>query len=303
MFDRHLVRAHRARAASRVKGHDFLHRHAAAGICDRLDDVVRPFPTAIDLGTHGGVLADHLSNRDTIDTVVRCDLSPEMAGAAGATGPTVVADEEMMPFGEATADLIVSTLALHWTNDLPGALVQINRTLRPDGLFLGALLGGNSLSELRIALTEAEIEISGGANPRLSPLTDIRDLGGLLQRAGFALPVVDRETVTVTYDNVFRLITDLRGMGETNASLNRDRKIPPRAFWPRVAEIYHDRFAEADGRIPVTFELIHASGWAPAAGQQMPLRPGSARGRLADALGTTERPAGETVPSPPRTTR
>ncbi|MEM7442061.1 MAG: methyltransferase domain-containing protein [Pseudomonadota bacterium] len=301
VFDRDLVRAHRARAAPAIEGHDFLHRHVASGIIDRLDDILRDFTMVIDLGTHGGVLADLLTKRPATKAVVRCDLSPEMVARAPTSEPVVAADEEMLPFGAATVDLIVSAMALHWTNDLPGALVQINQTLRPDGLFLGALLGGSSLTELRIALTEAEIEVSGGANPRLSPLTDIRDLGGLLQRAGFALPVIDRETVTVTYDNVFRMITDLRGMGETNAAINRSRKIPPRAFWPRVAEIYHDRFAEDDGRIPATFEVIYASGWAPAANQQQPLRPGSAKSRLADALGTTEKQAGESVPQPPST--
>lgn len=295
VFDRRLVRTHRNRAAAAVDHHDFLHRHVADGIVDRLDDVLRRFPIAIDLGTFNGALADQIARRDGTKMVVRCDLSPRMAQLAHAKGLALAADEEALPFSEAAADLVVSGMALHWTNDLPGALVQINRTLRPDGLFLGALLGGESLTELRTAMTEAEIEVSGGVSPRLSPLTDVRDLGGLLQRAGFALPVIDRETLTVTYENAFRLIADLRGMGETNAGLNRNPKTPPRAFWPRVAEIYHRQYAEQDGRIPATFQLLYMSGWAPSATQQQPLRPGSARTRLADALGTREQPAGDVV--------
>lgn len=296
VFDRRRVRAHRDRAFRSIAEHGFLFDHVADGMIDRLDDVLRTFPTAIDLGTFNGGLARRLEQRPGTDLVIRSDLSPRLAQMASQTGPTIVADEELLPFGEAKADLVASALALHWTNDLPGALVQINRSLRPDGLFLGALLGGESLTELRITLTEAEIELCGGASPRLSPLADVRDAGGLMQRAGFALPVVDRETVTVTYDNAFRLIADLRGMGETNASLNRNAAIPPRAFWPRVAEIYHQRFAEADGRIPATFQVLYLSGWAPAASQQQPLRPGSARSSLADALGAEERSAGETAP-------
>lgn len=296
VFDRRRVRAHRDRAARSVAEHGFLFDHVADGMVERLDDVLRTFPTAIDLGTFNGGLAGRLERRPGTDLVVRSDLSPRLAQMASRSGLAIVADEELLPFGEAKVDLVASALALHWTNDLPGALVQINRSLRPDGLFLGALLGGESLTELRIAVTEAEIELCGGASPRLSPLADVRDVGGLMQRAGFALPVVDRETVIVTYDNAFRLIADLRGMGETNASLNRNAAIPPRAFWPRVAEIYHRRFAEADGRIPATFQVLYLSGWAPAANQQQPLRPGSARSSLADALGAEERSAGEAAP-------
>ena len=294
VFERALVRKHRDRAAAGLDGHDFLFRHTAEAIGERLEDVSRSFPRVLDLGCHGGEMASALSARSDIEELVQSDLSMAMARRAAESGhATVVADEEFLPFAEASFDLVVSNLSLHWVNDLPGALIQIRRALRPDGLFLGAILGEGTLAELRESLMAAEIEIAGGVSPRLSPFADLRDAAGLLQRAGFALPVADLEPVAVSYENAFRLFADLRGMGETNATLARNPAPPPRALWPETARRYADRFAEADGRIPATFRVIHLLGWAPHDSQPKPLRPGSAAARLADALGTDERPAGD----------
>lgn len=295
VFDRLVVRTHRDRAAKGDWGHrGFLADHAAAGLADRLHDVTRRFGRVIVLACQGGEMLAHLPAATGSDWLVQADLSPEFARRAARHGAAALAaDEELMPFAEGAADLVVSPLSLHWVNDLPGVLVQINRTLAPDGLFLASMLGGDTLFELRRAILEVEAEITGGASPRISPFTEVRDAGGLLQRAGFALPVVDSDTVTVTYDNAFKLLAELRGMGETHAGLTRHKATPPRHFWPAVAARYQALFAEADGRIPATFQIITLSGWAPAAGQQRPLRPGSATARLAEALNTQEHSAGE----------
>ncbi|KGM30248.1 methyltransferase domain-containing protein [Inquilinus limosus] len=291
VFDRALVRRRRDRAAPGLAGHGFLFEHVAAMLADRLLDVTRRFPVALDLGCHDGTMARALERSGRIDTLVQADLSPALARSAAANGrPTLACDEELLPFGAATLDLVLSNLSLHWVNDLPGALLQIRQALRPDGLFLAAMLGAGTLAELRTALVEAETELMGGASPRLSPFADLRDAAGLLQRAGFALPVADAETVIVSYENAFRLIADLRGMGETNAGLNRNPAIPPRAFWPTVATRYAERFAEPDGRIPASFEVLFLAGWAPHDSQQRPRPRGSATRSLAEALGTVERP-------------
>jgi SAM-dependent methyltransferase len=291
VFDRALVRRRRDRAAPGLAEHGFLFDHVAAMLADRLLDISRRFPRALDLGCHDGATARALADTDRIDTLVQADLSPALARSAAANGrPTVACDEELLPFGENSFDLVLSTLSLHWVNDLPGALVQIRQSLRPDGLFLAAMLGAGTLAELRSALTEAETEMLGGASPRLSPFADLRDAAGLLQRAGFALPVADAETVTVSYENAFRLFADLRGMGETNAGLNRNPATPPRGFWPAVAARYADRFAEPDGRIPASFEVLFLAGWAPHDSQQKPRPRGSATRSLAEALGTVEHP-------------
>lgn len=288
IFDRPLLRRRRQRALAGWAGHAFLVDHAADRLADRLDDVLRDFPLALDLGCHGGEMAGRLLGRKGIAQMVQTDLSPAFAARArSATGqPAVAADEDWLPFADASFDLAVSALSLHWVNDLPGALIQVRRALRPDGLFLGCLLGGETLIELRQVLMDAELTVSGGASPRLSPVADLRDMGALMQRAGFALPVVDSETVTVSYDNAFRLFADLRGMGETHAALARNPKVPPRALWTEVARLYHERFAEPDGRIPATFQLLMLSGWAPHASQPRPLAPGSATHSLAEALGS-----------------
>jgi len=225
----------------------------------------------------------------SIGKIVAADTLPEVSRMA----PVVVADEEALPFGAEKLDLVVSALALQFVNDLPGTLVQIRRALKPDGLFLGALLGGDTLTELRQSFAVAESEIEGGVSPRVAPFADLRDLGALLQRAGFALPVTDVDRLTVRYETVFALMHDLRRMGATNNLLARRRTPLKRATLFRMAEIYGERFADADGRVRATFEIVWLSGWAPHPDQQQPLRPGSAKERLADALGTREISTGE----------
>jgi SAM-dependent methyltransferase len=205
----------------------------------------------------------------------------------------VVADEEFLPFAEGTFDLVLSLLSLHWVNDLPGALLQAHRALKPDGLFLAAMLGGETLYELRACLLQAEGDIAGGVSPRVSPVAELRDVAGLMQRAGFALPVADADTVTVNYKNPLRLLTDLRAMGESNALIERSRAPLRRDVLMRALELYSDRFGYADGRVPATFQVIYLTGWRPHGSQPQPLRPGSAAARLAEALETEEKPAGD----------
>jgi SAM-dependent methyltransferase len=290
VFDRLAVRRHRNRAATGLAAHDFLIREVAGQLAERLADVNRRFPLALDLGAHTGQLAGTLAGRGGIETLVQCE--PAEAQARRATGLRVVGDEEWLPFGGGRFDLVLSCLSLHWANDLPGALLQIRRALKPDGLFLAAMLGGDTLVELRQAWLEAEAA-AGGASPRVSPFADLRDVGGLLQRAGFALPVADAETIAVTYADPLALMRELRGMGEANAVALRSRRPLRRDLLLAAARAYHDRRAGPDGRVPATFQVIYALGWAPAESQPKPLRPGSASGRLADALGTAERAAGE----------
>ena len=208
-------------------------------------------------------------------------------------GCTVVADEEMLPFADASIDLAVSVLALHTVNDLPGTLVQVRRALKPDGLFLAALLGGDTLTELRQSFALAEAELDGGVSPHVAPFADVRELGALLQRAGFALPVADVDRVTVRYSSVFSLMHDLRGMGATNVLIERKRQPLRRATLLRMAQLYAENFADPDDKLRATFDIVWLSGWVPHPSQQQPLRPGSARTRLADALGVTELPAGD----------
>jgi SAM-dependent methyltransferase len=214
--------------------------------------------------------------------------------AARGTGALrLAADEEALPFADASFDLALSCLSLHWVNDLPGALVQLRRALKPDGLFLAAMLGAGTLDELRGAWVEAESAEEGGVSPRVSPFADLADAAALLQRAGFALPVADADTITVTWPDPFALMRELRGMGETNAAEGRRRAPSRRGTLLAAAAAYAERHADADGRIPATFRVLYLSGWAPAADQPKPLRPGSATARLADALDAEERPAGD----------
>lgn len=288
VFDRTLVRRHRDRAAPRFNdGHDFLFAEIGERLADRLDDVRREFPLALDLGCRTGGLGRLLAGRKGIRTVVSCDLSEAMVRRAGS--PAVVADAEFLPFRDDGFDLIVSNLDLHWVNDLPGALLQLRRALKPDGLFLAAMLGGDTLTELRRCLMEAELTVTGGASPRVSPFADVRDTGALLQRAGFTLPVVDADTLTVTYSDALRLMHDLRGMAETNAVLARLRAPTRRAVLMTAAQRYAELFAEPDGRIPATFQVLYLVGWAPHESQPQALKPGSAQTRLAEALKTEER--------------
>jgi SAM-dependent methyltransferase len=289
LFDRALHRKRLDRAAAGVGGADFLQRRAAADLVERLEVIMRDFPRAVDLSARNGAFRDALAISPAarrVGLLVEADLSGAML--ADRDGPRLVLDEEALPFAAESLDLIVSTLGLHWTNDVVGALVQIRRALKPDGLFLGAFLGGSTLTELRQALTEAESELLGGAGSRVSPFADSRDAASLLQRAGFALPVADVDRVNVSYEHPLRLMADLRQMGETNVLADRHPRALTRALLARAGEIYAERFAGPDGRVPATFEIVTLTGWAPHASQQQPLRPGSARMRLADALGTVE---------------
>ena len=284
VFDRSLVRRRLARAL-RSGYADFLLERAVADLDERLAPVLRTFPQALDLGTPTPAAAALLRSTGRAGHVLRVAPVPE-------TG-SVLGDEERLPVVAGHFDLAVSLLALQGVNDLPGTLVQIRRALKPDGLFLGALLGGATLTELRQAFTQAEAELEGGVSPRVAPFADVRDLGGLLQRAGFALPVADSEIVRVRYGDPFALMRDLRQMGLTNALVHRRKTPLRRATLMRAAALYAERFADPDGRLPATFEIVWLTGWAPHDSQQKPLRPGSAKMRLADALGVKERPAGD----------
>jgi SAM-dependent methyltransferase len=291
LFDRNLHRRRLARAAAGYA--DFLKRRAAQDLVERLELVKRQFPVAVDLGARTGAFAAALASSDAaakVGWLVETDLAPTML--SGRTGARVVADEEQLPFAAGSLDLVVSSLVLHWTNDFVGALIQIRQALKPDGLFLGAMLGGETLTELRTALTEAELELVGGAGPRVSPFADAYDAAGLLQRAGFALPVADIDRVTVRYDHLLNLIADLRAMGETSVLAQGAGRPLTRPVLARAAEIYAERFSTG-GRIAATFEILNLTGWSPDASQQQPLRPGSAKMRLADALGVKEHDAGE----------
>jgi SAM-dependent methyltransferase len=289
LFDRILHRRRLDRAASGFAAADFLQRRAALDLTERLEGIMRDFPRAVDLSARNGAFAHALADSDAAQRVgllIEADLSPAML--AGRGGPRVVLDEERLPFAPSSLDLIVSTLGLHWTNDVVGALVQIHRALKPDGLFLGSFLGGSTLTELRQALTDAESEILGGAGSRVSPFADSRDAASLLQRAGFALPVADVDRVTVSYEHPLKLMADLRQMGETNVLADRHPHALTRTLLARASEIYAQRFSGPDGRVSATFEIVTLTGWAPHASQQQPLQPGSAKMRLADALGTVE---------------
>jgi len=288
VFDRRAVRQHRDRAADRFDDNDFLFREIGARLIERLDDVNRRFARVLDVGCRTGLLRAALGRRAGVETVVGMDLSARMVARTGR--PALVADEEQLPFADGSFDLVVSNLALHWTNDLPGALVQLRRALKPDGLLLAALFGGDTLAALRAALLGAELAETDGARPRVSPVADVRDAGMLLQRAGFELPVVDADTISVSYPDVLALMRDLRVMGETNAVAERQRTLTRRGVLARAGALYP---REPDGRIRAGFQAIFLTGWAPHESQPKPLKPGSAAQRLADALGSAEHGTGE----------
>jgi SAM-dependent methyltransferase len=314
LFDAELVRARRTKTAvAAAEGADLLLRWAADELAFRVAGVKRVFPDALMLGSHGSPCpALALSAMDNVGRIVRADSifvpyaarpGPAQRGAMPSgtarqpdiaepdkARPDVVIDDEALPFAEASFDLVVSPLQLHTLDDVPGLFAQIRRTLRPDGLFLAVAPAAETLAELRASLAAAEAEFSGGASPRVAPFASLQSLAGLLQRAGFALPVADVDRLTLRYDDMFALVRDLRAMGETNALAARSRRPPPRRLFERAAAIYHERFSDPDGRIRATFELASLSGWAPHASQPAPLRPGSAKSRLADALGAVEHP-------------
>jgi NADH dehydrogenase [ubiquinone] 1 alpha subcomplex assembly factor 5 len=275
VFDRAAVRRHRDRAAATVAGVAAVLHDAADRLLDRLDDTTRRFTRALDVGGRG-VVAPRLRARGI--EVVSCDLSPVMA--AGTGGVAVAADEELLPFAPASFDLIVASLALHWVNDLPGALIQMRQALRPDGLLLASLPALGTLAELRQALTEAEAALTGGAAPRVSPFPDLRDCASLLQRAGFALPVADVEDITLLYADPLGLLRDLRAAGEANAVRLRDRRVPPRALFPAALALLPER----DGRIRATLRLAMLTGWAPSTSQPKPAARGSGQVSLAEVF-------------------
>jgi SAM-dependent methyltransferase len=290
IFDRMLLRTRRRRAMAKEPA-AFLLDRVADDLADRLAAVLRRFEVALDVGTPGEAVRAVLARAGSVGDIVAANAIPP--GGHALAPRFVVADEEALPFRDGAFDLVVSALALHFVNDLPGTLVQIRRALKPDGLFLAALLGGETLTELRQSFAAAESEMEGGASPRVAPFADVRDLGALLQRAGFALPVADADRITVRYSSAFALLHDLRRMGATSALVDRRRVPLRRATLLRMAKIYAERFSDSDGRVRATFEIVWLSGWTPHPSQQQPLKPGSAKARLADALGTHEISTGE----------
>ena len=265
LTDRTALTRQRARATARGV-EPFLIHEAAAEFQERLNEVNRTFTSPAVVTGFPEMWAE---------------MMPEAR---------IVADDDVLDLTPGAHDLVIHALSLHWASDPVGQLVQCRRALAPDGLFLGALFGGQTLAELRASLAEAEAEVSGGLSPRILPMAEIRDLGGLLQRAGFALPVADAAKTRVTYRSAFHLMAELRAMGEGNALAARPRQTSRRALFTRAAEIYAQTYPEAEGRIRATYELIYLTGWAPDDSQPKPLRPGSAVGRLADALDTSEMP-------------
>lgn len=293
LFDRTLLRQRRKRSASSVSDYNFLAQRAFEDIGDRVAGITRDFDRGALLGGGPGLMSAPAGGlvRGKVSWLCRADLAPSIA--AQLTRPALTLDEEALPFASESLDIVLAPWGLHWTNDLPGALVQINHALKPDGFFACALPGGSTLTELRQCLMAAESELTGGVAARVSPLAGTFDLAALLQRAGFAMPVADVDRVTVRYDHIFALMADLRGMGETSILADRPRTPATRTLFARAGQIYAERFADPDGRVRATFEIIHAAGWAPHPDQPKPKRPGSATHRLADALGVKEKSLGE----------
>jgi NADH dehydrogenase [ubiquinone] 1 alpha subcomplex assembly factor 5 len=290
LFDMRALRWNRQRSAASYNKFAFLKDEAALRLADRVDLMRRDFDLCLDLGAHDGRLWQHLAPLGKIRTIVQSDPAAEFSSnflpndITHTAATFAVHDFTSLPFADKSFDAVFSCLNFHWVDDLPGLFVQIRRLLRPDGLCLVNFLGGDSLHELRASLIAAEQDITGGFSPRCAPMADIRDVGGLLGRAGLALPVADSDRLTVNYPNMFRLMRDLRGMGEQNVLLGRLRHPTKRAVFTRAAEIYQDKFGQANGSIPASFEIITLTGWAPHESQQKPLRPGSARMRLANVV-------------------
>lgn len=277
-----LKRRIRAEKAGK-KGADFLLKYVNQELDERLSVIERKFSSAIQLHGYSDDLAKRIQKRGQADNFQFIDWHKQ-----DPDGATIVASLERLPKLPSKADLIVSPLSLHLTNDTPGMFMQINNALSPDGLFSGAVLGTGTLQELRESLLVAEAEIYGGASARVSPFADIRDFGGLLQRAGFTLPVIDSENLTVRYDDLFALMKDLRAMGMTNSLIERSTKPVSKTFFERANEVYQERFSDYDGRVRASFNIIYLNGWKAHDSQQKPLKPGSAKQRLADALNVNE---------------
>lgn len=283
IFDRKKVRRNRDRCAAHFENHDFLLEWVNRNLNERLQDIKHEFPMTLQIGGRG-FKKEKIIDKAGIDKRIVMDVAEKHLHPDALS---IQADEEFLPFVQNSFDMVISPLSLHTVNDLPGALIQINRALKPDGLFLGAILGGETLYELRHCLMQAEIEIRGGTGPHIAPFADKQQIGSLMQRARFALPVVDSEIVTVTYESVSSLMHDLRGMGENNNLKERSSNLN-KSVLNKAEEIYRTHFADDDERLRSTFEIIFMIGWAPHETQQKPLRPGSAKNRLADALETAE---------------
>lgn len=260
LFNRARLLAHRERASADFSQYDFLLRELAARMADRLPDIKRQFPVALELGAHNGLLAEYLDPAAGIQTLIQTDLSGKLI--THATGLRVVADEEFLPFAHAKIDLVLSVFSMHWINDLPGSLAQIFRCLKPGGCFLAMLPGGETLKELRQSFEQAEMSVTGGISPRISPFVDVKDAGSLLQRAGFTLPVTDSELLTISYENPLKLLADLRGMGETNALRTGLPHFTRRSVFYAAMEYYQRNYAQAD-RIPASVEVVTMTAWKP----------------------------------------
>lgn len=283
VFNRALLKLRREKCAKNFESHAFLNQEISQRLIDNLQDIKREFKCVLNMNTCEETVRAHLQD----SFIINQDVSFNMARRG--ISASIQADEEFLPAKNQSLDLVLSCLNLHWVNDLPGALVQINQSLKPDGLFLGAMIGGESLRELRASMLKADIDLKGGSSPHISPFLDIRDGGALLQRAGFSLPVASTERITVKYSDAFALMKDLKGMAENNALIKSFKGLSSRALMMKVAEYYQDAFADDDGRIAATFDIIYLQGWAPHESQQQPLKPGSAKMALKDALGTEPR--------------
>ncbi|MFN7056394.1 methyltransferase domain-containing protein [Hyphomonas sp.] len=293
IFDRARIARRRERMAPRFADYAFLRARVSSDLESRLSDTPRLFEHGLELGAAGGALSAGLIAVGKVAAMTAADTASAFTERAASKGLiAIIADEEALPFAPESFDLVLSPLTLHWVNDLPGALIQVRRVLKPDGLFLAALFGAGTLAELREVLAEAETELTGGLSPRLSPLPGLRDMAGLLQRAGFALPVADRDPVTVRYARPEDLLADLKGMGERAAFANGAGRPLPRRVLSRAMELYRERFSDPDGRVRASFEIVHLSGWAPAPGQPQPLKPGSATASLAGAVRSVSRKPG-----------
>jgi len=275
IFDRALMRRRHARAFGQPQFPDFLYRAAADEIAVRLDLTLHSFEIAVALGAAAVPLARALADSGKFGRVLAADRD-------------IVLDEEALPFAPASLDAVIAGPGLEFLNDLPGTLAQVGRALKPDGLFLAVLFGGDTLSELRASWVAAETEIEGGVSPRVAPFADVRELGGLLQRANLALPVADVDRLTVRYPSGLAVMAELKAMGLANALVARRRRPVTRRLLARAASVYEENFSDPDGKVRATFDLVTLTAWAPAEGQQKPLKPGSAKARLAEALGTTE---------------
>ncbi|KAL5702580.1 hypothetical protein ACHQM5_027782 [Ranunculus cassubicifolius] len=283
VFDRHLKFKQRDRAAWIMKPNDPFLDAVAENMLDRLEDCKRTFPTALCLGGSLEAIRRSLRGRGGIQKLILMDPSSDMIKhLSESKDPNdsidtsfVVGDEEFLPMEENSLDAVISCLGLHWTNDLPGAMIQARLALKPDGLFLGSILGGETLKELRIACTIAQIEREGGISPRMSPLAQVRDAGNLLTRAGFALPGVDVDEYTVRYESAIELIEHLRAMGETNALFQRSNVLK-RDTALATAAVYQTMFGAEDGSIPATFQVIYMTGWKAHPSQQKAKQRGTA---------------------------